>query len=133
MILPASYIYFTFLLFLVFIDDLPVSTVLLVLYAIMMGCQVAVFVLRSRWEYVWWFFIYFVAGLPVFYLILPLWSFWNMDDFSWGKTRAVTGSGAVGNAQDENEDEDEDDGKFHKGYASLDTDETSAIPSVVQD
>jgi chitin synthase len=106
MILPASYCYAMYLIFLVFFEDLPVSTILLILYAIIMGVQVVVFILRSRWDYCWWFFIYFTIGLPVFYLILPTYSFWNMDDFSWGKTRAVGGSAAA-NAGDEDEDDDD--------------------------
>ncbi|KAL7513257.1 hypothetical protein ACHAXN_010967 [Cyclotella atomus] len=108
MILPASYCYAMYLLFLVFFEDLPVSTVLLILYAIIMGVQVVVFILRSRWEYIWWFFIYFTIGLPVFYLILPTYSFWNMDDFSWGKTRSVGGS-AANNASSGGGDADADD------------------------
>ena len=95
MILPASYCYAMYLIVLVFTEDLPVSTVLLIIYGIIMGVQVVVFILRSRWDYLWWFAIYFIVGLPVFYLILPVYSFWNMDDFSWGKTRAVGGSAAV--------------------------------------
>jgi len=110
MILPASYCYAMYLLFLVFFQDLPVSTVLLILYAIIMGVQVVVFILRSRWDYIWWFFIYFTIGLPVFYLVLPTYSFWNMDDFSWGKTRAVGGSAAA-NAAPVQEDDDDDDEK----------------------
>ena len=110
MILPASYCYAMYLLFLVFFRDLPVSTVLLILYGIIMGVQVVVFILRSRWDYIWWFFIYFTVGLPVFYLILPTYSFWNMDDFSWGKTRAVGGSGAA-NVAAAAADDDEDDEK----------------------
>ncbi|KAL9180636.1 hypothetical protein ACHAXT_011089 [Thalassiosira profunda] len=106
MILPASYCYAMYLLFLVFFHDMPVSTVLLILYGIIMGVQVVVFILRSRWDYIWWFFIYFTVGLPVFYLILPTYSFWNMDDFSWGKTRAVGGSAAVNAAADVEEDEE---------------------------
>ena len=109
MILPASYCYAMYLLFLVFFEDLPVSTVLLILYAIIMGVQVVVFILRSRWEYIWWFFIYFTIGLPVFYLILPTYSFWNMDDFSWGKTRSVGGSAANNAAGGGDEEDDEDD------------------------
>jgi len=112
MILPASYCYAMYLLFLVFFRDLPVSTVLLILYGIIMGVQVVVFILRSRWDYIWWFFIYFTVGLPVFYLILPTYSFWNMDDFSWGKTRAVGGSGAANVAANvAAADDDEDDEK----------------------
>jgi chitin synthase len=94
MILPASYCYAMYLIALVIFEDLPVSVVLLIIYGIIMGVQVVVFILRSRWDYLWWFTIYFVVGLPVFYLILPVYSFWNMDDFSWGKTRAVGGSAA---------------------------------------
>jgi chitin synthase len=108
MILPASYCYAMYLIFLVFFQDLPVSTVLLILYAIIMGVQVVVFILRSRWDYIWWFFIYFTVGLPVFYLILPVYSFWNMDDFSWGKTRAVGGNVAANAAAVEEEEDDDD-------------------------
>ena len=28
-----------------------------------------------------------VVGVPVFYFVLPIYSFWHMDDFSWGTTR----------------------------------------------
>ncbi|KAL7521540.1 hypothetical protein ACHAWX_006221 [Stephanocyclus meneghinianus] len=109
MTLPASFCYAIYLLFLVFFEDLPVSTVLLILYAIIMGVQVVVFILRSRWEYLWWFFIYFTIGLPVFYLVLPTYSFWNMDDFSWGKTRAVGGSAAANAGSGEQDDDEETD------------------------
>jgi hypothetical protein len=27
--------------------------------------------------------------VPVFYFLLPIYSFWHMDDFSWGQTRQV--------------------------------------------
>merc|ERR1712176_947786 len=108
MILPASYCYAGYLMFEVFFKELPVSTVLLVLYGIIMGVQVVVFILRSRWDYIWWFTIYFTVGLPVFYLILPVYSFWNMDDFSWGKTRSVGGSAAKSAAVEDDDDEEQD-------------------------
>merc|ERR1711982_185270 len=111
MILPASYCYAGYLMFEVFFNELPVSTVLLVLYGIIMGVQVVVFILRSRWDYIWWFTIYFTVGLPVFYLILPVYSFWHMDDFSWGKTRSLGGpkGGAGGEGDDDDDEEDGDD------------------------
>ena len=31
----------------------------------------------------------FLGVVPVFYFILPLYSFYHMDDFSWGTTRQV--------------------------------------------
>merc|ERR1711971_720660 len=71
------------------------------------GVQVIVFILRSKWEYMWWFAIYFTVGLPVFYLVLPTYSFWNMDDFSWGKTRSLGGAGAA-NAEDADKDDADD-------------------------
>lgn len=37
-----------------------------------------------------WMIIYILA-MPVFSFGLPLYSFWHMDDFSWGNTRIVTG------------------------------------------
>jgi len=131
MILPASYCYAMYLLFLVFFRDLPVSTVLLILYAIIMGVQVVVFILRSRWDYLWWFFIYFTAGLPVFYLILPVYSFWNMDDFSWGKTRSL-GNSAVPSAAAQEEaaaaaaqEEDDEKESLYKKKGSRDRDDES--------
>jgi len=33
-----------------------------------------------------------LAGTPVFYFLMPLYSFWHMDDFSWGTTRQVSGA-----------------------------------------
>ncbi|KAL7432736.1 hypothetical protein ACHAXM_003242, partial [Skeletonema potamos] len=128
MILPASYCYAMYLLFLVFVEDLPVSKVLLILYGIIMGVQVVVFILRSRWEYLWWFTVYFVVGLPVFYLILPVYSFWNMDDFSWGKTRAVGGS-AANNGLSEDDDENSEDDEKDRLVKEGDDDDSSTSSS----
>merc|ERR1712194_19618 len=129
MVLPASYVYAMYLMFLVFFEDLPVSTVLLILYGIIMGVQVIVFILRSRWEYVWLFTIYFTAGLPVFYLVLPTYSFWNMDDFSWGKTRTLGGSGPPGAGVDEDEDEEGDEGENDNKVKSLEERFNDDIPA----
>ena len=35
--------------------------------------------------------ILYIVAIPVFSFALPLYSFWHMDDFSWGNTRIVTG------------------------------------------
>lgn len=35
----------------------------------------------------------FVCRYPVYSFFLPLYSFWSMDDFSWGNTRIVVGEG----------------------------------------
>jgi Chitin synthase len=66
--------------------------VTIILYAVLFGAQIIIFLARSRFDYLLWFLIYFVLGIPVFYFILPVYSFWNMDDFSWGTTRQVSAS-----------------------------------------
>ncbi|KAK9761572.1 hypothetical protein K7432_013437 [Basidiobolus ranarum] len=33
----------------------------------------------------WW--LMFIAGLPLWAVVIPLYSLWKMDDFSWGSTR----------------------------------------------
>jgi chitin synthase len=44
----------------------------------------------KRFSYVGWMLIYLLA-LPIWQLVLPLYAFWNFDDFSWGETRKVAG------------------------------------------
>lgn len=89
LILPASVLYAFSFIYVVFWEKEPFTLVTLILYAIIFGVQFLVFVVRSRLDYIWWFLIYFIVGIPVFYLILPLYSFWRMDDLSWGQTRQV--------------------------------------------
>ncbi|KAL7538293.1 hypothetical protein ACHAXR_008439 [Thalassiosira sp. AJA248-18] len=91
LILPASLIYVGYIVYVTFWMGEPLSMLMLVVWGIVVGVQVVVFLLRSRWDYWWWFFVFILAGVPVFYFILPLYSFWHMDDFSWGTTRQVSG------------------------------------------
>ena len=35
--------------------------------------------------------VFYILAIPVFSVVLPLYSFWKMDDFSWGQTRKVAG------------------------------------------
>jgi chitin synthase len=35
--------------------------------------------------------IFYIIAIPAFSFFLPLYSFWRMDDFSWGQTRVVLG------------------------------------------
>jgi chitin synthase len=37
--------------------------------------------------------IYLCCRYPVYSFFLPIYSFWCMDDFSWGNTRIVIGDG----------------------------------------
>ena len=54
------------------------------------GLQALVFILRRKWDMVGWM-VFYILAIPVFSFFLPLYSFWRMDDFSWGQTRIVLG------------------------------------------
>lgn len=65
------------------------------------GLQALVFIFRMRWDMIAWMIckcspdgtVYradhavYILAIPVFSFFLPLYSFWKMDDFSWGSTR----------------------------------------------
>ncbi|KAG1722688.1 glycosyltransferase family 2 protein [Suillus paluster] len=69
-------------------ETLPIIS--LVMIGAVYGLQALVFILRRKWDMVGWMFFYILA-IPIFSLMLPLYSFWRMDDFSWGATRVVLG------------------------------------------
>ena len=35
--------------------------------------------------------VFYILAIPIFSFMLPIYSFWRMDDFSWGVTRVVLG------------------------------------------
>lgn len=88
-------------------DTIPWSS--LVLIGAVYGLQIVIFVIRMKWDMIGWMFIYILA-LPIHSFMLPLYSFWFMDDFSWGNTRMVVGE---------------------KGKAVLVNDEKEFDPSVI--
>lgn len=72
---------------------------LIVLAAILGFPALLVLFTTRRWHYVGWMFIY-IAALPIWNFLFPLYAFWHFDDFTWGQTRKVAGdaSGAGENA-----------------------------------
>lgn len=69
-------------------DTIPWSSLLLI--GAVYGLQIVIFIIRMKWDMIGWMFIYILA-LPIHSFMLPLYSFWFMDDFSWGNTRMVVG------------------------------------------
>ncbi len=67
-----------------------IPTLSLILIAAIYGLQAFVFIMRRKWDMVGWMIFYIIA-IPAFSFFLPLYSFWRMDDFSWGQTRIVMG------------------------------------------
>ena len=79
----------------------------LIMLAAVYGLQAIIFILKREFMLVGWLVIYIVS-YPVYSFFLPLYSFWRMDDFSWGNTRLVVGEGnnkKVVMAEDEKFDE----------------------------
>jgi chitin synthase len=70
------------------------NTIPLILLAIVLGLPGLLIVVTSRKvAYLGWMMVYFIS-LPIWNGVLPAYSFWHFDDFSWGQTRKVQGEGA---------------------------------------
>ena len=69
-----------------------IPTLSIILIVAVYGLQALVFVLRRKWDMIGWM-IFYILAVPAFSFMLPLYSFWKMDDFSWGNTRVVVGEG----------------------------------------
>lgn len=112
MILPASLVYIGYLIYLFITQPELIDTFVLIFYGVSFSLQMLSFLVRSRWDYLWWFAVFCVGGIPVFYFILPIYAFANMDDFSWGKTRTVTPAtekvGDVSQSEESDSEEDSD-------------------------
>jgi chitin synthase len=67
-----------------------IPTLSLAMIAAIYGVQALVFILRRKWDMIGWM-VFYILGVPYFSFFLPLYSFWRMDDFSWGATRLVLG------------------------------------------
>ncbi|EKM54034.1 glycosyltransferase family 2 protein [Phanerochaete carnosa HHB-10118-sp] len=63
---------------------------LVLLIAVLGLPAVLILITTRKVVYVFWMLIY-LAALPVWNLILPVYAFWHFDDFSWGETRKVEG------------------------------------------
>ncbi|KAI9496149.1 chitin synthase-domain-containing protein [Zychaea mexicana] len=89
--LPAA-ISFTLYLIILAILGQP-AVVSLILLALILGLPAVLIVMTSRKiVYVGWMFIY-LFSLPIWNFVLPTYAYWHFDDFTWGETRKVEGSG----------------------------------------
>ncbi|KAF8856332.1 chitin synthase [Acephala macrosclerotiorum] len=86
-VIPA---YIVYLIVLVIRHTTVVPLTAFILLGAIYGLQALIFILHRKWEMIGWMVLYILA-IPVFSFGLPLYSFWHMDDFSWGNTRIVTG------------------------------------------
>ncbi|PYI29185.1 chitin synthase D [Aspergillus indologenus CBS 114.80] len=102
LVLPAA-IAFTFYVVINSIVHRPVQVLPLVLLALILGLPgVLVVVTAHRMVYVLWMLIYLLS-LPVWNFVLPTYSYWKFDDFSWGDTRQTAGGKDKGHEAGEGE------------------------------
>lgn len=87
---PVVVGYIVYIIVLVSTSAQVVPITAFILLGAIYGLQAIIFILRRKWEMIGWMLIY-LAATPIFAMALPLYSFWHMDDFSWGNTRVVTG------------------------------------------
>ncbi|KAI5286261.1 hypothetical protein KEM52_002066 [Ascosphaera acerosa] len=89
-ILPASVVYIIYLIIICSTTDSAIPYISIAMIAGVYGLQIVIFMLKRQWQHIGWMIIYLIA-YPVYSFILPLYSFWNQDNFSWGNTRVVIG------------------------------------------
>ncbi|KAJ1916693.1 hypothetical protein H4219_003652 [Mycoemilia scoparia] len=90
MVMPATVVYLGYLIYTLVMADSNLPYVSLYLLAAIYGLQALVFILRRQWQHIGWMIVYLLAT-PLFAFMIPVYSFWHFDDFSWGKTRVIIG------------------------------------------
>jgi chitin synthase len=93
-ILPATCGYLAYLIYLVASHKGQFPLISIIMLAVVYGLQAIIFIIKRQWQHIGWMIIYILA-FPIFSFILPIYSFWKQDDFSWGNTRVVIGEQGV--------------------------------------
>ncbi|KAJ1917489.1 hypothetical protein H4219_003171 [Mycoemilia scoparia] len=88
--MPVVLVYLLYLVYLAVAQTSEVGYISLVLIGAVYGLQALIFILKRQWQHIGWMVIYFLA-YPLWSFILPIYSFWHFDDFTWGNTRIVIG------------------------------------------
>lgn len=91
LVLPAAII-FTGVLLTVSILGTPAWIPLIMLVGILGLPAVLILLTTRELSYIFWIIVY-ILSLPIWNFVLPTYAFWHFDDFTWGETRKVEGSG----------------------------------------
>jgi chitin synthase len=89
-ILPATFAYLVYLIVSVASGSGQFPLISIIMIAAVYGLQAIIFLVKRQWQHIGWMIIYLLA-YPIWSCILPIYSFWKQDDFSWGNTRIVIG------------------------------------------
>jgi chitin synthase len=87
-ILPATCAYLGYLFYRVGTHSGQFPLISLIMIAAVYGFQAIIFIIKRQWQHIGWMIIYIIA-FPIYSFVLPVYSFWKQDDFSWGSTRLV--------------------------------------------
>ncbi|MBW0473377.1 hypothetical protein O181_013092 [Austropuccinia psidii MF-1] len=90
LIQPVTVAYLVYLVYLVASKSGTIPVTSIIMIAAIYGLQALIFVFHRKFEHIGWMFFYLLA-IPIFSFLIPIYSFWKMDDFSWGNTRIVLG------------------------------------------
>ncbi|KAF1949729.1 hypothetical protein CC80DRAFT_483999 [Byssothecium circinans] len=93
-VLPSVCVYLGYLVYTVSTGKGQFPIFSIVMLAAVYGLQAVIFIVKRQWQHVGWMIIYILA-FPIYSFILPIYSFWKQDDFSWGNTRVVIGEKGV--------------------------------------
>ena len=88
--LPSVCIYLGYLIYKVASGTGQFPLISIIMIAAVYGLQAIIFLIKRQWQHIGWMIIYIIA-YPVYSFVLPVYSFWKQDDFSWGNTRIVIG------------------------------------------
>ncbi|ORX44309.1 hypothetical protein BCR36DRAFT_127584 [Piromyces finnis] len=94
-VLPAAICFTIYLILYTILSGRVEWVPILMLIAILGLPGILIVITSFKWNYVGWMLMYLVS-LPVWNLVLPSYAMWHFDDFSWGETRKVQGSGKDG-------------------------------------
>jgi chitin synthase len=89
-ILPATCVYLAYLVYTVASHKGQFPLISIVILACVYGLQAIIFIVKRQWQHIGWMVIY-ICAFPIYGFVLPIYSFWNQDNFSWGNTRVVIG------------------------------------------
>lgn len=89
-ILPATCVYLAYLIYRIASHTGPFPLISICILAGVYGLQAIIFIVKRQWQHIGWMIIY-ICAYPIYSFVLPLYSFWKQDDFSWGNTRVVIG------------------------------------------
>ncbi|KAG2224722.1 hypothetical protein INT45_009037 [Circinella minor] len=87
---PAIVGYLIYLIYSLATSTSTIPIMSIITIAGVYGLQAIIFILHRKWEHIMWMIVSIFA-IPVFSFLIPIYSYWHFDDFSWGNTRIVMG------------------------------------------